>query len=73
MPHDPRLSDEQGRIAALNRCCALDTPPEAQFEKITALVRSVFDVPIAAVSLVDVDRQWFKSMQGVDRRRSGTP
>lgn len=66
MLHDPRLSDEPGRMAALNRCRVLDTQPEEQFEKITALVRSVFDVPIAAVSLVDDDRQWFKSMQGLD-------
>lgn len=65
MRGDRRLTDEAGRIAALHRLCVLDTCSEEQFERITSLVRSVLDVPIAAVSLVDVDRQWFKSMQGL--------
>ena len=63
---DPKLLDEAGRIASLNRYCVLDSGNELQFNRITALVRSVFKVPIAAVSLVDVDRQWFKSMSGLD-------
>lgn len=63
---DPKLSDAAGRIASLNRYCVLDSGNELQFDRITALVRSVFKVPIAAVSLVDVDRQWFKSMDGLD-------
>nr|WP_274611092.1 sensor domain-containing diguanylate cyclase [Rhodovibrio sodomensis] len=44
----------------------MDTEPEKPFDKITGLVQSVMDVPIAAVSLVDVQRQWFKSIQGLD-------
>ncbi len=63
---DRQLSDEAGRIASLNRYCVLDGGHEAQFDKITGLVRSVFKVPIAAVSLVDVDRQWFMSAPGLD-------
>lgn len=63
---DPKLQDEAGRVASLNRYCVLDSGNEAQFDRITELVRSVFKVPIAAVSLVDVDRQWFKSMNGLD-------
>lgn len=63
---DGKLSDEAGRLASLNRYCVLDSGNESQFDRITALVRSVFKVPIAAVSLVDVDRQWFKSMDGLD-------
>lgn len=63
---DPQLTDEHGRIASLNRYCVLDTGNEHHFDRITALLRSVFKVPIAAVSLVDVDRQWFKSMDGLD-------
>ena len=63
---DPKLSDEAGRLASLNRYCVLDSGNEAQFDRITELVRLVFKVPIAAVSLVDVDRQWFKSMDGLD-------
>jgi diguanylate cyclase (GGDEF)-like protein len=64
--HDPKLTDEAGRLAALDRYCVLDTGPEAGFEKITALVQAVLNVPICAVSLVARERQWFKSIQGLD-------
>lgn len=67
---DSKLSDEAGRIAALERYCVLDTPEEASFDKITTLVRAVIGAPICAVSLVDRDRQWFKSIQGVDARQT---
>ena len=62
--HD-KLTDEVGRVAALHRYQVLDTQPEAAFERLTSLVRSVFGVPISAVSLIDADRQWFKSVQGL--------
>jgi diguanylate cyclase (GGDEF)-like protein len=63
---DEKLKDEAGRLAALRRYQILDTPRESGFDKITSLVRTVLDVPICAVSLVDRDRQWFKSLQGLD-------
>jgi GAF domain-containing protein len=63
---DCKLSDEQGRLAALNRYEVLDTGPEKPFDKITGLVQNVMNVSIAAVSLVDVQRQWFKSIQGLE-------
>ena len=63
---DDALSDEGGRLCALRRYDVLDTEPEPGFEKITNLVQSIFDVPIAAVSLIDSERQWFKSIQGLD-------
>lgn len=66
-----KLHDEPGRQAALDRLAVLDTAPEAPFDKITQLVRTVIGVPIAAVSLIDRDRQFFKSIQGLDTR--GTP
>jgi diguanylate cyclase (GGDEF)-like protein len=62
--------DEEGRIAALERYEILDTPPEVPFEKITSLVQSVLQVAICAVSLVDGERQWFKSIQGLDARET---
>jgi diguanylate cyclase (GGDEF)-like protein len=65
MPVD-KLSDEQGRLGALRRYEVLDTPPEVGFETVTSLVRTVLGVPMSAVSLVDNDRQWFKSRQGLD-------
>lgn len=64
--NDPKLSDEPGRIAALERYRILDTPREQGFEKITSLVRQVLDAPICAVTLIDSERQWFKSIQGLD-------
>lgn len=61
-----RPDDEFGRQCALDRLHVLDTPREPEFEKITRLVTTIFDVPIAAVTLIDRDRQWFKSVQGLD-------
>lgn len=66
MYRDPALNDEPARLAALRRLAVLDTEPEQPFENVVALVRSVLDVPIAAVSLIDEDRQWFKARSGVD-------
>lgn len=64
---DPaKLFDEAGRLAALQRYDILDTDPEGPFDKITALVRTILGVPMAAVSLVDANRQWFKARQGLD-------
>ena len=63
---DPELFDEVGRLAALSGYNVLDTAREAPFDKITALVRTLLDVPIATVSLIDENRQWFKSNQGIN-------
>jgi diguanylate cyclase (GGDEF)-like protein len=60
------LDDEAGRQAALDRANILDTAPEAAFDKITALVQTVLGVPIALVTLIDRNRQWIKSRQGLD-------
>lgn len=57
---------EAERLAALDRYDILDTPAEASFDRITALVRVVLEVPMAAVSLIDRDRQWFKSHPGIE-------
>ncbi len=57
---------ETERLAVLDRYDVLDSPAEASFDRITALVRTVFNVPMAAVSLIDRDRQWFKSHPGIE-------
>jgi diguanylate cyclase (GGDEF)-like protein len=57
--------DEEGRLRALRRLQALDTPPEEAFENVVSLARSIFDVPICAISLIDADRQWFKAYRGL--------
>jgi len=56
---------EELRLRQLERFNLLDTPREAVFDRITRLVAAVLDVPIAAVTLVDRDRQWFKSEIGL--------
>jgi diguanylate cyclase (GGDEF)-like protein len=62
---DRKLDDEEGRLDALRRYDVLDTAPEAPFDMLTELVRNVLRVPIAAVSLIDRERQWFKSIAGL--------
>lgn len=57
--------DDARRLAALHELVVLDTPPEPVFDAITALAAQVCDVPIALVSLVDQDRQWFKANVGL--------
>ncbi len=57
--------DEDQRIAALQALKILDTDPEERFDRITRLASRFFNVPIALVSLIDVDRQWFKSNYGL--------
>lgn len=57
--------DEADRIAALRRHNILDTVPEPAFDRVVAHVRALCRVPIALVSLVDRDRQWFKAREGV--------
>ncbi len=57
--------DELQRLAALARLDVLDTLPEPLFDAITAAARQACQVPIALVSLVDAERQWFKSNIGL--------
>ncbi|MEL6958840.1 MAG: sensor domain-containing diguanylate cyclase [Pseudomonadota bacterium] len=61
-----KSGDEAGRKCALDRLNILDTEPEPEFEKVTDLITTCLDVPIATVSLIDSDRQWFKSMRGIN-------
>jgi diguanylate cyclase (GGDEF)-like protein len=63
----PRIPlDETKRLRALSTLCLLDTLPEEKFDRVTRLACRTFNVPIATVSLVDRDRQWFKSKQGLE-------
>lgn len=58
--------NETERLAALRRYAILDTESEPCFDRIVELASRQFDVPIALVSLVDQDRQWFKATCGLD-------
>jgi phosphoribosyl 1,2-cyclic phosphodiesterase/CheY-like chemotaxis protein len=60
----PLPEDEPERLAALHRLDILDTEPEERFDKLTRIAAALFDVPIALISMVDENRQWFKSAYG---------
>lgn len=62
----PLPRNEAQRLSALRDLLILDTPPEERFDRIAAFAAKEFDVPIALVSLVDRDRQWFKSNFGME-------
>lgn len=66
----PRIADEPARLAALHALGVLDTPPDAQLDVITQLAADRFGVETALVSLVDTDRQWFKSRHGLDAEQT---
>lgn len=66
----PFPADEQQRLDALQILGILDTPEEERFDRITRLAQRALQVPIALVTLVDGDRQWFKSHQGVALRET---
>ena len=58
--------NEAERLAVLHALKILDTPLDPAFERLTQLACDLFEVPIALVSLIDQERQWFKSHQGID-------
>lgn len=57
--------DETERLQTLQKLHILDTPREERFDRIVRLAAQCFETPLAAVSLVDRDRQWFKSKVGI--------
>lgn len=59
-------ADERDRLAALHAYGVLDTPAEDDFDDIAALAAQLCRTPIAAVTLVDQERQWFKARVGLD-------
>ena len=63
---DSNSQKENERLAALERYDILDTPQEESFDRITRLAKTALNMPIVVISLVDANRQWFKSKQGID-------
>jgi GAF domain-containing protein len=57
--------DEAERLKVLAECAILDTPPEQAYDDLTQLAAYVCGAPMALVSLIDANRQWFKSRIGV--------
>ncbi len=62
------LSDESIRLEALAQYAILDTGPEPAFDELARLTAAIFRTPIAAVTLVDESRQWFKSSVGLEQQ-----
>jgi diguanylate cyclase (GGDEF)-like protein len=60
----PIPDDEDARLASLRRMHILSTPAEEPFDRITRVAAHAFDVPVVLISIVDADRQWFKSSVG---------
>ena len=64
-PKTGSLPDERERLAALYRYHILDTPAESDFDALVQLAAAICAVPMAAISLIDLDRQWFKASVGL--------
>ncbi len=64
--HVSAPAEEARRLQVLIDLDLLDSPPDERFDRITRLAARLFDVPTALVSLVDAERQWFKSRVGMD-------
>ncbi|MFB4249984.1 sensor domain-containing diguanylate cyclase [Pseudomonas idahonensis] len=65
MLYPSKPNNEALRIQTLRELNVLDTSPQERFDRLTRLAKRLFNVPIALVSLVDSDRQWFKSCVGL--------
>jgi len=62
--------NEKLRLEALRSMKILDTPPEEQYDRLTRLAKRIFNVPIALISLVDENRLWLKSANGLEEKDS---
>lgn len=61
---------EDNRLKELQSYCILDTPSETDFDHIIKLIASICEVPIATVTLIDENREWFKSSIGLNEREN---
>ncbi|WP_326540971.1 GAF domain-containing protein [Pseudorhodoferax sp.] len=71
MPAAPLPADEEPRLRALQALMVLDTPPEERFDRVVRFAAEQLEMPMALVSLVDGERQWFKSRIGLDVPQTG--
>ena len=66
----PIPKNEEARLQVVQSLGLLDTPPEERFDRYTRFARQLLGVPIAFVSIIGDDTQWFKSAQGFSARQS---
>lgn len=66
MQEPPIPTNEASRLTALRSLNILDTPAEERFDRLTRMAKRMFRVPIALVSIIDENRQWFKSNDGLE-------
>lgn len=66
----PNLLDEANRLEAVKSYNILDTLPEKEYDELTQLASHICQTPIALISLIDEQRQWFKSAHGLDLQES---
>lgn len=64
----PIPANENERLASLKKLKILDTPTEERFDRITRISAHLFNIPISTITLVDSNREWFKSCYGLDKR-----
>ncbi|WP_343729741.1 GAF domain-containing protein [Duganella sp.] len=67
----PIPANDKERLAALRELLILDTPREERFDKIVQFAAHEFEVPVALITLVDEQRQWFKAQVGLDVCETG--
>ncbi len=70
MIRPPMPADESARQCALDAYRILDTPREDAYDDLVAIAAAICDVPMALITLIDHDRQWFKAAQGVEGSES---
>jgi len=67
MKEAPIPKNELTRIVSLYALDLLDTPPEERFDRLTSCATKIFHVPISTLTLIDANREWFKSCQGLSK------
>ena len=68
MKSAPLPKNEQQRMEKVQALGLLDTKPEERFDEITRDAIKVFNVPISTITIVDENREWYKSCQGTDTK-----
>ncbi len=64
----PIPKDEAERLEAVHKMAILDTKPEERFDRLTREAVEKLKVPISTITILDADREWFKSCQGLDEK-----